>query len=81
MRAASLAAPLACALALAGCGDAPVEPETVKVALDQAAPAPAASAPVTGDDYGATPMEERVAVLGLLNKRNNVSRGDQAEAG
>lgn len=73
MRAASLAAPLACALALAGCGDAPVEPETVKVALDQAAPAPAASAPVTGDDYGATPMEERVAVLGLLNKRNNVS--------
>jgi hypothetical protein len=68
------AAPLACglALALAACGEGASEPETVKVALDEAAPAPAASAAPASTD-GATPMEERVAVLGLLNKRNNVS--------
>ena len=68
------AAPLACglALALAGCDDGASEPETVKIAIDEADPAPAASAAPAGDD-GATPMAERVAVLGLLNKRNNVS--------
>ena len=29
---------------------------------------------VSVDDTGATPMEERVATIGLLNKRNNVSK-------
>jgi hypothetical protein len=48
--------------------------EAVKVALGDATPA-AAAAPSAAptSDYGATPMNERVAVLGLLNKRNNVS--------
>lgn len=75
MRALRLAAaPLACglALALAGCDDGASEPETVKVVLDEVDPAPAASAAPAGDD-GVTPMAERVAVLGFLNKRNNVS--------
>lgn len=63
-------------LALAGCDiiSPAAETEAVKVALDDAPAAPAAkpSAAPT-NDYGATPMNERVAVLGLLNKRNNVS--------
>lgn len=74
MRAFFLAAPLMGALALAACGEEPSEPDTVKVALDQAAPAAGASGAVApANDTGATPMAERVAVLGLLNKRNNVT--------
>lgn len=65
-------------LALAGCDYfAPKQPDTVKVPLDAASPAPAAAPgalpTAPGNDYGATPMNERVAVIGLLNKRNNVS--------
>lgn len=77
MSALRLALPLAGALALAGCDwFAPKPAETVTVPLDEASPAPApspASSVAPGNDYGATPMNERVAVLGLLNKRNNVS--------
>lgn len=63
-------------LALAACDYfRPSEPDTVKVPLDEAtaAAAPKAAAAAPANDYGATPMKERVAVLGLLNKRNNVS--------
>ena len=77
MRPFRLAVPLACALSLAGCDFfAPSSGEAVKVSLDDAAtpaPAAAASAAAPVNDYGATPMNERVAVIGLLNKRNNVS--------
>ena len=54
---------------------APSSGEAVRVSLDDpATPAPAASAAAApANDYGATPMNERVAVIGLLNKRNNVS--------
>ncbi len=81
VRVSFFAVPLACALTVSACGDAPAEPETVTVALNQPAikPAPTknaktgtAAAPV--NDYGATPMAERVAVIGLLTKRNNVSQ-------
>jgi hypothetical protein len=72
-----LALTLAAPLALGACDYfAPTQPETVKVSLDQAAPkaaAPAGAAAGQPNDYGATPLAERVAVLGLLNKRNNVS--------
>ncbi len=71
-----LALPLAAALVLGGCDYfAPQKAETVKVPIDDATPAAAApaAAPSPAGDYGATPMNERVAVLGLLNKRNNVS--------
>jgi hypothetical protein len=65
---------LAVALALAGCGQgserkaqgnrqAAVEPRTVDIPQTVTAVAP-----------GTTPMAERVAVLGLLNKRNGISR-------
>ena len=70
MRAQLLAAAGA-ALVLAGCDMAGDEPETVAVRLDQPAPRASGAAPV-GDD-GATPMAERTATLGLLNKRNNVT--------
>ncbi len=63
-------------LALAACDYfRPAEPDTVKVPLGDAttAAAPNAAATTPVNDYGATPMNERVAVLGLLNKRNNVS--------
>ena len=74
MRVFFLAAPLAGALTLAACGQDASETDTVKVDLEQAAPAAgAAAAAVPTDDYPATPMEDRVAVIGLLNKRNNVT--------
>ena len=68
-----IAASLAGALMLAAC-DGASEPETVKVQLDEAAPAREARTAAPTKDYGATPLAERVAVLGLLNKRNNVSQ-------
>lgn len=73
MRRLFLAAPVACSLALSGC-DSAGQPETEDVPLDSPTPAATATAaPDAGDDSGATPMAERVATLGLLNKRNNVS--------
>lgn len=70
MRAAVIVLPLL----LAACDYfAAPEAEPVKVPMGEASPAAAASATAAGNEYGATPMNERVAVLGLLNKRNNVS--------
>lgn len=70
MRAKLLAA-MCGAVVLAGCDMAAEQPETVEVRLDQPAPRASQTAPVSDD--GATPMKDRVATLGLLNKRNNVS--------
>ena len=60
-----LAAPLLVALALTACG---------KGAQQQNATAPAGTnAPVTATGQGGvTPMAQRVAVLGILNKRNGI---------
>ena len=60
-----IAAPLLMTLALAACG---------KGAQQQNALAPATTnAPVTaGGQGGVTPMAQRVAVLGILNKRNGI---------
>jgi hypothetical protein len=71
---ARLAALLLCASGLAAC-DSGGEPQTARVALDKAAPAAAGSANAAPDatTNGATPMAQRVATIGLLNKRNNVS--------
>ena len=72
---------------LAGCGDGEVEPEgqTVELPLD-AAPAESADAAEPSEDAAeelaeATPMAERVATIGLLNKRNNVSRDLELKPG
>lgn len=71
------------ALALAACDLLPAaEEDSVTVPLDEATPAAAASAAATPpNDYGATPMKDRVAVIGLLNKRNNVSEELQLKPG
>lgn len=74
-------APLA--LLLAACGEEP-EAETVKVAIDNAGQATG-----TSDDdaarflaeEGVTPNAQRVAVLGLLNKRNNNSQDIELKPG
>lgn len=63
----SRAAPLLIALALASCGKEPQREQKAK------APARQNSAPVTAAGQGGvTPMAQRVAVLGLLNKRNGI---------
>ena len=63
------------ALLLAACSSGPEAPEAVETEipeeLQQGNSAPPRAAP---DVSGATPMEERVATIGLLNKRNNISQ-------
>lgn len=76
-RAIAMLAPLAL---LAGCDWGGAEPETVEVPVRPTAPA-AASGDAAVEDAGATPMEDRVAVLGLLNKRNNVSEDIELKPG
>lgn len=73
MRLSRLAALALCASGLAAC-DSAGKPETERVPLDNPGPAaPAAAAPGEVNAEGATPMAQRVATIGLLNKRNNVS--------
>jgi hypothetical protein len=72
---AALMAPLA---VLAACEQAAEKPETVEVPINRPAN-DAGGAPA--QDSGATPMSERVALLGLLNKRNNVSEEIELKPG
>jgi hypothetical protein len=58
--------PLALLFAAGGCGDRTNETENQPITID----VPRASA----DQPGVTPMAERVAVIGLLNKRNGIVR-------
>ena len=73
-----LAVPLALAF-LAACTNEAPEPEAEETAIPEelarAAPAVAAARQL------GTPMAERVAVLGLLNKRNNISRDIELKPG
>ena len=72
------------ALALVACGSAAEEPETITAPVGEAAPSSQDAAqddPIVGEDMGATPMEERVATIGLLNKRNNVSQDFELRPG
>ena len=79
MRAAVLAS---LALLAAGCQQGAPEPEAVATdipeELQSPAPGPANVAEIA--EIG-TPMEERVATLGLLNKRNNVSQDIELRPG
>lgn len=62
---------LSCALALSACGKTDVP------AANQSGPVKVESAPIRGGKDGAlpgTPMAERTAVIGLLNKRNGLTR-------
>jgi hypothetical protein len=71
----ALLAPL---VMLGACEQLAPQPETVEVPLKKPAAAAASSAGQSAaqaaQDSGATPMAQRVATLGLLNKRNNVAQ-------
>ncbi len=73
---------LGLSLMLAACGEEKAEPRTEKTDipenLQQAAPPPVA--PGDTAEIG-TPMEERVATIGVLNKRNNVSQEVELKPG
>lgn len=63
---------LVAVLALAGCGQSgDVAPEATEVPKDFASAAPAARA--VESQFG-TPVKDRVATIGLLNKRNNLTQ-------
>jgi hypothetical protein len=67
----ALGVPAALALLAACTGEAPEpEPEATEVPEELAGP----GQPIAGQAGIGTPLEARVAVLGLLNKRNNISR-------
>ena len=59
------------ALALAGCGKG--EPDLPPEVRQSGAPKGTGAAKMV-DEQGVTPLAERVATLGLLNKRNNLTR-------
>jgi len=65
---------------IAGCtGEAPEpQPESTEIPAEVANAAPAP--PPAADGIG-TPMKDRVATLGLLNKRNNISRDIEMKPG
>lgn len=71
-------------LTLAACGEkAPPAPEPVKTEVPEeleAAPPPPAD-DVAAEAQIGTPMAERVATIGLLNKRNNVSQDLELKPG
>ncbi|BDI60228.1 DUF2155 domain-containing protein [Qipengyuania nanhaisediminis] len=76
------------AIGLAGCEQSPEQDNGVASApIEDAAPSAAPSAEALAELAGATPMAERVATIGLLNKRNNLttdielSPGESAEEG
>lgn len=64
------------AAALSACASESAEPAPIETEIPEELQQAPDTAPGTGapDVSGATPMEERVATLGLLNKRNNVSQ-------
>lgn len=69
-------------LALAGCNrGAPESPDAVETEIpDELKQGPLPQQPAAEAGIG-TPMEERVATIGLLNKRNNVSRDLEMKPG
>lgn len=72
---------LGAALLLAGCtGEAP-EPGAEETAVPEELVAPQRPPPIEGQDRLGTPLEERVATLGLINKRNNISRDIELSPG
>jgi len=75
-----LAAVAMAALVLAGCGDSAPEPEAEATEV----PEELASEPLpdlSNIEAIGTPMEERVATLGIINKRNNLSRDIELSPG
>ncbi len=73
------ATPLAL-LALAACGGDAPEPEAVDTEIPEDLAAVPPPVPEVGGSIG-TPLEERVATLGLINKRNNISQDIEIRPG
>ncbi len=83
MRQSSIFVPVLAALLLVGCGETESEPEaeTVELELDGASET-AETQEISPIEIGdSTPMAERVATIGLLNKRNNVSQDFELRPG
>ncbi len=66
------AASLFAAAALAGCNREAPEPRPVETEVPESLRSPSVVRPI--DDVEGTPMKDRVAVIGVLNKRNNLSQ-------
>jgi hypothetical protein len=68
------------ALALAACNSGAPEPEAEETEIPDDV-ADASQPLVEVDDSLGTPLEERVATLGLINKRNNITRDIELRPG
>ncbi len=66
-------------VALAGCSKGPPPPRAVETDIPEAMRAPSTVRPVDAGE--GTPMKDRVAVIGVLNKRNNLSRSFEMKPG
>lgn len=66
-------APIALALALAACNNEPPRPKPVETEVPRQLAQNSAPVAQAGTTLG-TPMKDRVATIGLLNKRNNISQ-------
>ena len=73
-----LALPLA--FALSACTEEAPQPEPVETEIPDDLRADAPPLPA-GEDVEGTPMDERVATIGLLNKRNNLSQDLEMKPG
>ena len=65
--------------ALAACSKGPPPPKAVETDIPEDLRSPALVRPVDAGD--GTPMKDRVAVIGVLNKRNNLSRDFEMKPG
>lgn len=61
------------AIALAGCGGEPDAPGPVATDVPKSVASAPVGSPAVESEYG-TPVKDRVATLGLLNKRNNITQ-------
>ncbi len=68
-------------LALVACSDDPPPPEAVETEVPEELQSGSGTGQPIPDAEGATPMNERVATLGLLNKRNNISQDLEMKPG
>ena len=66
-------APIMLAAALAACNNEPPAPKPVETEVPKQLAQNSAQVAQTGDSLG-TPMKDRVATIGLLNKRNDISQ-------
>ena len=65
--------PILLAAALAACNNEPPAPKPVETEVPKQLAQNSAQVAQTGDSLG-TPMKDRVATIGLLNKRNDISQ-------